>query len=686
MDLIIVESPTKAKTLTRFLGGDFRIEASMGHVRDLPESKLGIDLEHDFAPTYVVSDKKTEKVKELQQLAAKAKNVILATDPDREGEAISWHIAALLSEGKGEGGKGKGENLQRITFHEITESAIKEALTHPGKINMQLVDAQQARRILDRLVGYKLSPLLWRKVRKGLSAGRVQSVAVRLIVEREREIKAFNPIEYWEIVARLKADSGKQSADSTGEFEAKLLKIDDKSAEVKNKEEADQVVADLEKAKYQISEVNKKEVKRNPYPPFTTSTLQQTAANLMGWSAKRTMQIAQNLYEQGLITYHRTDSTNLATEAVSAARKYVTSQFGEKYLPEAPRLFKTKSKVAQEAHEAIRPTAIERTADSGEQLDRDQSRLYELIWKRFLACQMAEAIYEQTAVDIDAADKKYLLRANGNRQVFDGWQRLYQSAKSKDQKENSEDQGLQEENNNLPQLSAGEILQLLGLLPTQHFTEPSPRFTEASLIKALEEFGIGRPSTYAPIISTIQDRQYVEKIDKKLQPTVLGFAVNDFLMANFPNLFEYQFTANMEDDLDEIANGTKQWVPVLHEFYDPFSELLKKVGDTAERVKVEVEETDEICPLDGGKLVVRVGRFGKFLACSNFPNCKFTKPFAKSINMKCPKCGTGDVVMKRTKSKKSFYGCSRYPECDFASWTKPKPAESGQPPAVGGTA
>lgn len=635
MQLIIVESPTKARTLSRFLGSEYKIEASMGHVRDLPQSKLGIDVEHDFEPTYVVSDKKKDKVKELQTLAKKAKNVILATDPDREGEAISWHIAGLLA---------RNSKIERITFHEITESAIQEALKHPGKINMPLVDAQQARRILDRLVGYKLSPLLWRKIRKGLSAGRVQSVAVRLIVDREREVIAFVPVEYWEIVAIL---------NKKGEFEAKL------KAEVKTKEEADSIVSDLEGAKYKVQDVVKKEVKRNPYPPFTTSTLQQAASNLMGWSAKRTMQIAQNLYEQGLITYHRTDSTNLAIEAVSAARKYISTEFGEKYLPSLPKLYKTKSKVAQEAHEAIRPTKVEnfQFTISNFQLDRDQVRLFELIWKRFLGCQMSEAIYEQIGADIQAGS--YVFRANGNKQLFDGWQKLF--SKDEDDKEQT-----------LPDLNVGEQLELIKLLPTQHFTSPPPRFTEASLIKALEEFGVGRPSTYAPIISTIQERQYVEKVDRKLIPSSLGFAVNDFLMTNFPHLFDYQFTAHMEDDLDQIANGQKQWVPVLHEFYDPFSELLKKVGDSAERVKVEVEETDEICPLDGGKLVVRLGKFGKFLACSNFPNCKFTKPFVKKIDVKCPKCKVGDVLLKRTRSKKSFYGCSRYPECDFASWNKPK--------------
>ncbi len=644
MDLIIVESPTKAKTLARFLGDEFKIEASMGHIRDLPERKIGVDVKHDFKPDYEVPAKKAEKVKELQALASKADKIILATDPDREGEAISWHIASLLPEKK---------RIERITFHEITESAIKEALGKPGKINMQLVDAQQARRILDRLVGYKLSPLLWRKIRKGLSAGRVQSVAVRLIVEREREIVAFKPVEYWEILADLKAKGG--------EFQAKLVKT-----EVNNGEESSKIVSELEKAKFIITDISKREVRRNPYPPFTTSTLQQAASNLMGWSAKRTMQVAQSLYEQGAITYHRTDSTNLATEAISMVRGYISNVYGAKYLPSEPRLFKTKSKVAQEAHEAIRPTSVEKTQGFG--LDRDQQRLYDLIWKRFVACQMTEALYEQMGVDIKASD--YALRANGNKMLFDGWKNLYQKLD-----DNSDDQ-----EQSLPDLSVGEPLDLLKILPSQHFTEPPPRYTEAGLIKALEEHGIGRPSTYAPIISTIQERQYVEKADKKLIPTNLGFAVNDFLTTNFQKEFDYQFTANMENELDAVANGDKQWVPVIREFYDPFSAILDKVQETSARVKVEVETTDEVCPNDGSPLVVRIGKFGRFLACSKFPDCKFTKPYLKKVDVKCPKCLIGDVILRKTRSKRTFYGCSRYPECDFASWTKPKaPGEITEP-------
>ena len=605
----------------------------MGHVRDLPESRLGVDVDHDFNPEYVVSDKKKDTVTKLQKI--KADKIILATDPDREGEAIAWHVATLLNS-KFDPAIG-GTKFLRITFHEITESAIKEALAKPGEINMELVNAQQARRILDRLVGYKLSPLLWRKVRKGLSAGRVQSVAVRLIVEREREILTFVPMEYWELVAKFK------------DFEAKLIKT-----EIKTKDEADKIIAELVGSQFIVKQVETKEIKRSPYPPFTTSTLQQAASNLFGWSAKRTMQVAQNLYEQGLITYHRTDSTNLATQAVDAVRQFIVEQYGGRYLPAEPRLYKTKSKVAQEAHEAIRPTNTERLADSSQQLDRDQNKLFELIWKRFVACQMAEAVYEQTNVDIGVSDG-YIFRANGNKQVFDGFQRLFE----------------REEGIVLPKLTVGEILELLKLIPSQHFTEPPPRYNEASLIKILEEYGIGRPSTYAPIISTIQERQYVEKQDKRFFATNLGMAVNDFLMANFANILDYKFTAGVEDSLDAIANGEKKWVPVIAEFYTPFSEQLEKVGDSAERVKIAVEESDEVCPEHNVPMVVRIGKFGKFLACSKFPECKFTKSFQVKINMKCPKCGTGEVILRKTHTKKSFYGCSNYPKCDFASWTRP---------------
>lgn len=684
MNLIIVESPTKAKTLSRFLGKDFVIEASMGHIRDLPASKIGVDIANGFKPEYVVAEKKENKVKELLKSAKDAQMVILATDPDREGEAIAWHILSLLTEKL----KNRESIFKRITFHEITESAIKQALQHPRDIDMNLVDAQQSRRILDRIVGYKLSPLLWKKIRRGLSAGRVQSVAVRLVVEREREILAFKPVEYWEIVGKFKSADLKNKV-----FDAKLQKLNNKGIKIISSQEAIQHVELLKKAWYQVSGVQTKEVKKNPYPPFTTSVLQQAASNVFGWSAKRTMQVAQDLYELGLITYHRTDSTNLAAEAVSKVRSFVAEQFGVDYVPSAPRFYKTKSKVAQEAHEAIRPTSIERLPTTDENIGwtQDGKKLYELIWKRFVACQMSEAIYEQKGIDISATceDKEqvYLFRTVGNHQLFDGWQRLYPSKSSqsvklevseKETTNNPSDESVDGEASNqlgdIPALKEDDRLDLHEIVPSQHFTEPPPRYNEASLIKTLEEFGIGRPSTYAPIITTIQERQYVEKADKKFQPTSLGLAVNDFLVSNFAKVMEYQFTAKMEDDLDQIANGEKQWVPVLNDFYQPFEQQLDTVGETAQRVKVEVEETDEICPEDGGKLVIRVGRFGKFLACANFPQCKYTKQHTIKIDVKCPKC-QGDLILKRTKTKKTFYGCANYPKCDFASWNKPKAGE-----------
>ncbi len=651
----------------------------MGHVRDLPESRLGIAVEKNFALTYVVPAKKADRVKELQAIAKQAETITLATDPDREGEAIAWHIATLLTPGadkKSRRGHEKPKQFQRITFHEITEKAIKEALSHPGSLNMPLVDAQQARRVLDRLVGYKLSPLLWRKIRRGLSAGRVQSVAVRLIVEREREIERFRPIEYWEVTALLRQVTGV----SPTTFEAKLHKIDSKEAVINTKDQVDRVVSELSGVSYKVANIAKREVKRNPYAPFTTSTLQQAAASVYGWSAKRTMQIAQNLYEQGLITYHRTDSTNLAVEAVTAVRDFIGQDFGANYLPESPRLFKTKSKVAQEAHEAIRPTNALLKTEAIHARDREQGRLYELIWKRFVASQMTEARSEQTTVDISAGSN-YTFRASGTVVLFDGWQVLFPKTQTKEEKDPTDatEAGGEKDDRSLPPLTLNEDLSLLQLDFGKHFTLPPPRFSEASLIKILEEYGIGRPSTYAPIISTILERQYVEKLDKRLIPTALGSAVTDFLLTHFPSLFDYQFTAKMEDELDEIANGTKKdWIAVIKNFYDPFAKQLNEVSESAERVRIAVLETDEKCPNCGAALVVRVGKFGKFLACSTFPECKFTKPFVRKIDVSCPKCSIGEVVVKTTRSKKTFYGCSRYPECDYASWNKPKVPEAEQ--------
>jgi len=702
MNLIIVESPTKSKTLSKFLGEGYKILASMGHIRDLPERKFGVDTSHDFTPDYVLIKGKEETVKNIQETAKKAEKIYLATDPDREGEAIAWHVSQLLrvpreekvprvpraenSRGTRDTLDSRDTSLFRITFHEITKHAIGEALAHPGQINMALVNAQQARRILDRIVGYKLSPLLWYKVRKGLSAGRVQTVAVRLIVEREREIEKFVPKEYWQIFAQLRKYLGGKLPNAPI-FTALLVKKNGNKIEIQNRIQADEVVAELEKAGFEIGGVEKKDAKRFPPAPFTTSTLQQTAANRLGWSSKKTMQVAQDLYEQGLITYHRTDSTNLAWEAVNKCREFINQQYSEKYLPEAARIYKTKSKVAQEAHEAIRPTDIKLKINppaGGEKLKmrEDEERLYDLIWKRFVACQMKEAIVEETRVDINAIGQIniYTLEARGEVEKFNGWKILYDKGNGEtaktgiriDSLDNSHRFAINEQPEQLPPLTKGDALELQKLNPIQKFTQPPPRFNEASLIKTLEELGIGRPSTYAPTISTILERMYVEKKEKNFVPTNLGFAVNDFLLEYFPDVFDYQFTAHMEDDLDEIANGKQEWVPVVREFYEPFNLKLIGVSRVAERVAVETETTGEKCPKCGqGQVVIRVGRFGKFLSCSRFPACDYRAPYIAKTGLKCPKCG-GEVVYKKTKKGKGFYGCSNYPKCNFASWRKPK--------------
>jgi len=638
--------------------------ASMGHIRDLPERKLGVDTTHDFTPEYVISKGKEETVKEIKTAAQKAEQIFLATDPDREGEAIAYHLSVLI---EGEKAK-KGQKLNRITFHEITKTAIDLALKSPGKINMDLVDAQQARRILDRIVGYKLSPLLWRKIRKGLSAGRVQSIAVRLIVEREREIEKFVPKEYWQIFAHLRKFLGGKLPNAPI-FTALLVKKNGQKIEIGNKIEAEEAVTELGKAGYEVGEVIKKDARRFPPAPFTTSTLQQTAASRIGWSSKKTMQVAQNLYEQGLISYHRTDSTNLAFEAISQCRQFISQEFGQNYLPEKPRIFKTKAKVAQEAHEAIRPTSLAKTSLKTQIPSPDLERLYDLIWKRFVACQMKEAVVEETTVDVNAVGQQniYILEAKGEVEKFAGWKILY---KKENLIENAKE-GESELIERLPALAKGDALALEKIDPVQKFTQPPSRYNEASLIRTLEELGIGRPSTYAPTISTILDRMYVEKKEKNFLPTNLGFAVNDFLMDYFPDVFDYQFTAHLEDDLDEIANGKKKWVPVIREFYQPFNQKLTGVSRVAERVAVETETTGEKCPIcKEGQVVIRVGRFGKFLSCSRFPNCKYTAPFIAKTGFKCPKCG-GEVVYKKTKKGKGFYGCANYPKCDFASWRKP---------------
>lgn len=628
----------------------------MGHIRDLPKSELGIDIEHNFEPKYIIPRDKKKRVNELKKLAKGADMIWLATDPDREGEAIAWHLAHIID---------GTENSKRVVFHEITEDAIKKAFSEPREIDEKLVDAQQARRVLDRLVGYKLSPLLWEKVKKGLSAGRVQSVALRLIVEREKEVKAFNPQEYWSIDAEL------ESAEKN-KFLAALIEQDGKKLEIKSKEEADKHVKNLENKEYKISKIIRKEVRRFPYAPFTTSTLQQTAANKLGMSAKKTMMLAQGLYEHGLISYMRTDSVNLSTQAIEAARAYIGNFIGKPYLPDSPRIYKSKSKNAQEAHEAIRVTDVSRQAADIRQIadmNKDHVRLYELIWKRFVACQMNEAVMDQTSIDV-AADN-YLLRATGSVIKFDGWLKLYG-------KETDEDEEKKEERNqSLPRLSENQILDLIKLFPEQHFTEPPPRYTEASLIKKLEELGIGRPSTYAPILSTIQERFYVEKLEKKFIPTALGITVIDFLIRHFSDIIDYSFTAKMEDELDEIARGERQWKPIIESFYGPFEKKLEETKQTAEKIKMEVQFAGKKCPQCGKELIVRIGKFGKFFACSGFPECKHTESIEEKIDVKCPLDG-GEVVVRKTRRGKTFYGCKNWPTCKFASWTKPK--SEGQEP------
>lgn len=682
-NLVIVESPTKARTLSRYLGKDYRIEASMGHIRDLPKGALGVEVENNFEPDYIIPRDKKKRVNELKKTAQEAETLILATDPDREGEAIAWHLKHIITDGKGK----KPKDIRRVVFHEITESAIKKAFEHPRELNIPLVDAQQARRVLDRLVGYKLSPLLWKKIKRGLSAGRVQSAALRLIVEREEEIKSFKPQEYWSIEAELecRVKNSESKIEESKIFLAALVEINGKKAEIKNEAESHEHVQFLQNANFSIDKVTKKEVKRTPAPPFTTSTLQQAAGNKLGMTAKRTMMIAQNLYEQGFITYMRTDSVNLSPESVIAARDFIENSFGKVYLPEGSRVYTSKSKNAQEAHEAIRPTNMKLTPDKldGDGFTRDHRRLYELIWKRMIASQIADAVFDQTSIDVKAIHQSsaisYLLRASGSVLKFDGWMRVYGvshelSTKDQENKDEAEVDGEGQDSKNqiLPEgLMEGQKASLNQLFPKQHFTQPPPRFTEASLIKKLEELGIGRPSTYAPILSTIQDRYYVERQERKFIPTELGFAVMNFLMQHFPDVFDYAFTASMEDQLDEISRGEREWRQTIGSFYNPFEKKLEKTLETAEKVQLTVEEVDKDCPKCGKKLVVRMGKFGKFLACSGFPDCKHTETIEEKVDVNCPDCG-GEVVIRKTRRGKSFFGCKNWPNCKFASWTKPK--------------
>ncbi|MDQ3704458.1 MAG: type I DNA topoisomerase [Chloroflexota bacterium] len=675
-NLVIVESPAKARTIKKYLGRNFTVEASMGHVRDLPKSTLGVDVERSFNPQYVVPRDKSKTVKDLRQRVQAAKAVYLATDPDREGEAIAWHVREVT---------GAGNNNQpvfRVEFHEITPHAIQEAVANPRSIDMHLVDAQQARRVLDRLVGYRLSPLLWKKVRRGLSAGRVQSVAVRLIVDREREIEAFVPVEYWSIEVDLSKRPGGKKKD---QFHAALAQVNGKKADLKNEQDAGEIVRALNGAEYVVESVKRREAQRRPSPPFTTSTLQQEASRKLNFAARKTMLIAQQLYEgvdigpegsTGLITYMRTDSTNVAGVAQQEARAVIMERYGAEFVPGSPPVYARKNPRAQEAHEAIRPTSAGRDPESIKKfLSADQYKLYRLIWQRFIASQMANAVLDQTTVDVGAGrpgagNRPYTFRANGSVVKFEGFTAVYREGHDAGDAEDDLDKGA------LPPLTEGELLDLLKLWPEQHFTQPPPRFTEATLVKSLEEQGIGRPSTYAPILSTIQDRGYIVKEDKKFLPTELGIAVNDLLVEFFPNIVDVAFTSSMEEELDDIAAGTRTWVPVISEMYGPLEENLANAEKTVGRIEVsrpEAEKTGELCPESGHDLVIRESRFGPFIACSGFPKCRYTRPIVVGTGVECPQCGQGQIIEKKSKKGRVFYSCSRYPECDFSTWEKPVP-------------
>ncbi|MBI3685309.1 type I DNA topoisomerase [Candidatus Azambacteria bacterium] len=665
--LIIVESPTKARTISKFLPGAYHVISSYGHMRDLPRSKLGVDTEKNFEPHYIVPQKAKARVKELTAETKNASQIILATDEDREGEAIAWHITQILDAARA---KSKLKNQKetptsRIVFHEITKKAIEAALEHPRALDMNLVNAQQARRVLDRLVGYELSPFLWKKLIRGLSAGRVQSVAVRLIVEREEEIKKFIPQEYWTIDGLFLTAAKERIA-------AHLVKIQDERIDkfaIRNKAAADAIVNEMQHAPYHVASVTKKESRRMPLPPFTTSTLQQDAGRKLRFSAKQTMMVAQQLYEGvelgahgsvGLITYMRTDSLNLSEDSLSEAKRVVTERFGAPYALGEPRRFKTKSKGAQEAHEAIRPTDPARHPDDIKDfLDIKQWKLYNLIWRRFIASQMTPAVFDTTAVDIQAAGaggKTFTFRANGVVKKFAGFLAAYP---------------IKFEDALLPEVAKGEKLDAEKVEGVAHFTEPPPRFTEASLVKALEEYGIGRPSTYAPTLSTIQARGYIDKNEqRRLQPTEIGVKVNALLTEHFPHIVDIAFTAHMEEEFDKIAEGKAPWQEMIKAFYGPFHQNLTA---KYEEVKKEImeEKTDQVCEKCGKPMVIKTGRFGKFLACTGFPDCKNTKTIKKTTGITCPDCNEGELLERKTKKKRIFWGCSRYPDCKYATWANP---------------
>ncbi len=672
--LVIVESPKKAKTIGEFLGRKFTVKASIGHIRDLPKNRLGVDVDNNFQPTYVIPMDKKATFKELKQLARTANAVWLATDPDREGEAISWHLRTALAD------EIVNKPVHRVEFHEITKEAINNAFEHPRDIDENAVNAQQARRILDRLVGYKLSPLVSDKLSmRGLSAGRVQSVAVRLVVEREREILAFVPVEYWSLEAEL------QKQDGGNPFVARFYKLRGQDPNLTNETDTTTIVKALEGAAYNVVKVETKERTRRPAAPFTTSTLQQEASRKIGYNARRTMGIAQSLYEgvnvgegtTGLITYMRTDSTNVAVSAQTEAREYIAQRHGPEFLPETAPIYKSRAKNAQEAHEAIRPTSIYRTPESiKEFLETEQFKLYDLIWKRFVASQMANAIFDATAVDIDAVPVggvaattpgDYWFRATGSVVKFAGFLRVYEEGKDEGEKAEEAEAA---EDRRLPLLSAGEVLNLLRLIPEQHFTQPPPRYTEASLVKALEEYGIGRPSTYASIMTTIQARNYVRRLQKQLQPTELGFLANDLLVGNFGEYIDVGFTAQVEENLDEIETGAREWQPVLADFYMPFKEAVAVAAESIVKIEKKIEPTGEMCPDCGSPLNYKQGRFGKFIGCSNFPACKHVEPISIP-GVQCPKC-SGKLAEKRAKKGgRTFYGCVKYPACDFTTWNRP---------------
>jgi DNA topoisomerase-1 len=653
--LIIVESPTKARTIKKFLPSRYIVKASVGHVRDLPKSTLGVDVEHGFAPKYLTIKGKGEIIKDLKSAVKIASDVYLATDPDREGEAIAWHLAELL----------KLENPMRIELHEITKDAALAALKQPHRIDIDRVNAQQARRILDRLVGYKISPLLWAKVRGGLSAGRVQSVAVRLIVDREREIQAFVPREYWSITATLASH-----AEPSLPFNADLLAHRGEKIAVENETQAQKILAGLQGAPFSVASVKQREQRRNAPAPFTTSTLQQEASRKLRIRVRRAMQIAQSLYEGvdlgsdgtvGLITYMRTDSTRISDAAREAAREYITQTYGQAF--HGGRAHKVREG-AQDAHEAIRPTSVHNTPEKlAGILKRDELRLYTLIWNRFVASQMSAAIFDQTTVDINAKD--YTFRATGSVLKFAGFTKIYEESRD-------EDIAAEEKKGRLPKLADGQKLHLQKLEPKQHFTEPPPRYTEATLVRALEENGIGRPSTYSTIVETIQARGYVIQVERRFAPTEIGIAVNDLLAEHFPDVVDLRFTAQMEGDLDKVAEGHEDWVNLLGRFYGPFMHELQEAEKKLPRLEIKDEPTDEICPNCGRPMVIKTGRFGRFISCTGYPECKTTRPILKDTGAKCPKDG-GMIVERKSKKGRTFYGCANYPKCDFVSWDRVVP-------------